>query len=102
MGGDPAKIPFPQGPPLVYPEKSINWTGLDGSHRTAVGDPCESWGSSIYRQDLGLNRALRRVSEGIGEALKVSSYPVDDSMVPKAMPIPGLCPRNYSLASYFV
>lgn len=102
MGGDPAKIPFPQGPPLVYPEKSINWMGLDGSHRTAVGDPCESWGSSIYRQDLGLNRALRRVSEGIGEALKVSSYPVDDSMVPKAMPIPGLCLRNYSLASYFV
>lgn len=63
--------PIPPGPPSAYPEKSIKWTGLDGSHRTAVGDPCKGWGSSFYKQDLRLNRALRRVSEDIGEALKV-------------------------------
>lgn len=59
MGKTLPRSPSP-GPPLMYPEKSINWTEWDGSHRRAMGDRCEGWGSSIYRQDMGLIRALRR------------------------------------------
>lgn len=67
-----------------------------------MGDQCEGWGSSIYRQDMGLIRALRWVTEGIGLALNVSQQPVSDYTVPNAMMVLGLHPENHNPASYIV
>lgn len=39
------------GPPLMYPEKSINWAGLDGSHRRAMGEPL--WRLGVFHLQTG-------------------------------------------------
>lgn len=56
----------------MYPEKSINWTGWMAPTEEQWGTPVKVGGSSIYRQEMGLIRALRWVIEGMGLALNVS------------------------------
>lgn len=60
----------------IPPRTTLSVSGeinqLDGAGwlpQYSNGGPLGGLGSSIYKQDLSLNRALRWVSEGIGVAL---------------------------------
>jgi hypothetical protein len=72
MGGDPAKIPFPRTTLDVSGE--INQLGRTGwlPQKSHGGTTVRVGGSSIYRQDMGLIRALRWVNEGLELMLNVS------------------------------
>lgn len=72
MGGYPARPPSPKDhPQRIRRNQSIgqDWMAPTGQQ---WGTPVRVGGSSIDKQDLSLNRALRRVSEGTGEELNVS------------------------------
>lgn len=102
MGGDPAKTPFPPGPPLVYPEKSINWTGLDGSHRRAMRHPCEGWEVFHLQTGFGPQKSIKmgqwRQRGGTQSLLVSCEWLSGANCYAYFFTVPG----NYSSAFHFV